>query len=322
MEWLLWLIFWASIPALLWFDFKGSVESLKVNLFYFLGYMAVAGLFGYGIYVLMSPDDALLYFTVYTLEKTLSVDNLFVISQVLALLAIPLIYQHKVLLWGVLGAIVFRAIFISLGSGLVHMFEPILLLFAAFLVYVGLTNIFSGGDDKKLTDRKWYVWITKNLPFTKKLHGDKFLIKKEILSDEKFTTKFFWVGTPVLLAVFAVEIVDLIFAVDSIPAALAVTTKFCLVFWANIYAVLGLRRLYFIVAEVISKFELMEKVVGLLLVLIGVKVFYSFFVVTEYGVSLGLEKISATTSLIVTLSILFGGFFISWIYAKYYAKTL
>jgi tellurite resistance protein TerC len=210
--------------------------------------------------------------------------------------AIPRQYQHRVLLWGILGVIVLRGIMIAAGAAIVENFHWVLYIFAAFLVFTGLKMLFSSDHDANdIGNNKILKFLRKHLPVTNALHGEKFIVKEV---DEK-TGKLKTFVTPLFLALIMVEIADLIFAVDSIPAIFAITTDPFIVYTSNIFAILGLRALYFALAALIHRFAYLKYALAAVLVFVGSKIFVADM--------LGIAKIPPTVSLGVTVAILATG---------------
>lgn len=200
------------------------------------------------------------FLTGYIIEKSLSVDNLFVFVVVFTFFGISEVYQHRILFYGIIGALIFRAIFIALGAVLMQ-YEWVVILFGIFLVLTGIKLFFApeaGIDPSK----NILVRILKRyLPITDKIEGPKFLIKEGAR----------WVGTPLLLALVFIEATDIIFAVDSVPAIFAITKEPLIVFTSNVFAILGLRSLYFLLAGVYDKFHLLKYGLGVVLIFVGLK---------------------------------------------------
>lgn len=310
-----WTIFFAIVPILLFIDLKlfnkgkDNVIDFKHSLYLSLFYIIVGLSFGLLVWKDFGADSAMDYYTVYILEKSLSLDNLFVMSVIFSTFAIPRQYQHKVLIWGIIGVIVLRGIMIGAGAALVHNFDWVLYIFAVILIYTGIKMVFMNDSDDldNFEQRPLVVFLKKNFAFTSKIHGNKFFVHKDKLSDEeKISHKAKYIATPLFLALIVIEISDVIFAVDSIPAALSVTTDTFVVFTSNIFAVLGLRALFFAVENILQRFELMKYALSVVLIFIGGKVFYNGF----FG------HISPSVSLSVTLSILAAGFIFSMIKSK------
>lgn len=302
---LMWAVFIAIVPILLICDLFvfnrndhaiGLNESLKMSAYY----IGIGLLFGLFILWNMGTEHAMDYYTAFVLEKSLSLDNLFVISVIFAACAIPKEYQHRVLIWGIIGVIVLRGIMIGLGTAIVHQFEWVLLLFAAFLIFTGIKMLMmkDHGDDYNFDEKGLVKFLRKHMNFTSELHGHKFWVR---LPSKKDASKSVLFATPLLLALIIVELTDVMFAFDSIPAVLAVTTNTYIVYTSNIFAILGLRALFFAVESVMSRFVLMKYALSIVLIFIGAKVFCN-----EY-----LFHIPPAVSLSITLGVLLGGIIFS-----------
>lgn len=252
----------------------GFKEALGWSIFW----ISLALLFGYGLYeyalykfpldprlagldhAALAKQTGLEYLTGFVVEKSLSVDNIFVFVVVFSYFAIPPKYQHRVLFYGILGALFFRIIFISLGSVLMQ-FHAVILVFGAFLILTGLKILFA--PEKPIDPEKNPVirLLRKLMPVTPKLQGQSFLAKL----DGK------WHATPLLVCLVFVEVTDIVFAVDSVPAIFALTREPLIVFTSNIFAILGLRALFFMLAGVMHKFRFLKYGLGLILVFVGLK---------------------------------------------------
>ena len=299
----MWLIFLVAVVALLAFDLgvlgrrRGGDGTIGVRQSLFLSafYIAAAALFGAWVWASLGPQSGMEYFTGFALEKALALDNVFVISVIFGALAIPRRYQHRVLFWGILGVIVLRAIMIGLGAALVSEFDWVMWIFAAFLIFTGLKMLRGGGDDHTPDpdNHPLIKALARFMPITPKLHGDKFLVQ---LPDP--AGKLRRHATPLLVALIMVEAADIVFAVDSIPAIFAITSDPFIVYTSNIFAVLGLRALFFALEALIHRFEALKTALSLVLVFIGGKIIYGQF----YDV-----KVDAGLSLTVTLGLLLGG---------------
>ena len=296
-----WLMFVSVVVGLLVLDLgflhKGQKEiEAKESFLLYAGYMAIAFAFGGWVWYARGSQSGLEFFTGYLIEQSLAMDNIFVIATVFAFLGIPRIYQHRVLFWGILGVIVFRAILIGLGAALVMSFSWILFLFGAFLMFTGL-KMFKTSNEKPSLEDNWMLrFIKKHFRVTDELHGERFAIRK---IDGK-TGKIALFITPLFVALIIVEFVDLIFAVDSVPAIFAVTQDPFVVYTSNIFAILGLRALYFALAAAMHRFKYLQYSLATILVLVGIKIFL---------VPMGI-KIDTALSLAVTISVLAGG--IGW----------
>jgi tellurite resistance protein TerC len=240
-------------------------------------------------------EAAKLYLTAFVVEKTLAMDNVFIIAMIFTYFAIPRKYQHRVLFWGILGVIVLRAIMIGLGATLVSQYSWVLYIFAVFLILTGLKMMFMGDKPMDISQNPILKFMKRRMNVTEELHGNSFFVKKP---DPK-TGKLVRFATPLFLALVMVEIVDLIFAVDSVPAVFAITSDPFIVYTSNIFAILGLRALYFALAAIIHRFHYLKYALAVLLVFIGSKIFIADL--------LGLEKFPANLSLGVTFAILGAG---------------
>ena len=291
----IWFAFIASVGALLAFDL-GVVnredheisikESLGVSAFYVAIGLGFAGVV-WALYNNASPDTspdpqllalagaerawaaAQLYLTGFAVEKMLALDNVFVISLVFTSLAIPRLYQHRVLFWGILGVIVLRALMIGLGAALVSQLSWMLYVFGGFLILTGIVMLRKGDHDPDMSRNKVLTWLKRHLNVTPDLHGNRFRVR---LPDSN-TGKLRWFATPLLLALLFVEIIDLVFAVDSVPAIFAITSDPYIVYTSNIFAILGLRALFFALAAVVHRFHYLKYALALTLVFIGSKIF-------------------------------------------------
>jgi tellurite resistance protein TerC len=200
-------------------------------------------------------------------------DNVFVISMVFAYLAIPRKYQHRVLFWGIIGVIILRAIMIGVGAALVSQFSWVLYIFAVFLIVTGVMMWLKGDKHEDMSQNKILLWLKKKMNVTPELHGNKFRVQ---LPDPK-TGKLRYFATPLLLALMFVEIVDLVFAIDSVPAIFAITSDAYIVYTSNIFAILGLRALFFALAAMVERFKYLKYALALTLVFIGSKIFMGDF---------------------------------------------
>ncbi len=301
------VIFFILVPVLLALDlnlFSKSSDNIigfRQSLILSAWYIAAGLAYGLIVWHDFGADRALNYYTTYVIEKSLSLDNLFVMSVIFSAFSIPRQYQHRVLVWGIIGVVILRGIMIGAGATIVHHFDWVLYIFALVLIYTGVKMVLYDEDEDvgNFEEKPLVLFLKKHLPFTSKIHGNKFFIRREELDEgEETNTKKAFLATPLFLALVVIEISDVIFAVDSIPAALAVTTDTFVVFTSNIFAVLGLRALYFAVENIIYRFEAMKYAISIVLIFIGFKVFYNGM----FG------HITPATSLAVTLGVLTLGF--------------
>ena len=288
-----WAVFLLIVFALLAFDLgvlnKTDHEiSVKESLWLSAFYIAVALLFGLGVWWYRGPDDALLYYTGFLVEKSLSLDNVFVFALIFSFLGIPRIYEHRVLVWGILMALVLRAIFIGFGAAAVSEWQWILWFFGAFLIYTGVKMLFVKDDDgPDFENNVIYKWMKKKMNLSTEYRGHAFWFKEN-------GVRFF---TPLFVALILVNFADIIFAVDSVPAILAITQDPFLVYTSNIFAILGLRALYFALSAMIHRFHYLKYALALILVLIGVKI-----VLMMIGI-----KLPAILTLGLTFGLIAGG---------------
>jgi tellurite resistance protein TerC len=261
-----WVGFHAFVFAMLALDLgvfhKDSHDvGIKESLTWSAVWVALALVFAGGVYTFMGQDLGVQFLTGYLVEKTLSVDNIFVIIMVFAAFQIPSKYQHRVLFWGILGALVFRAIFIFAGVALLEKFHWMIYLFGGILIFTGIKMLFPKKEDIDL-EKSWTLRIIGSIiPLTKKLHGQKFFTKENGKR----------VATPLFAALIMVEITDLIFAVDSIPAILAISRDPFIVYTSNVFAILGLRSLFFAVHGIMGLFHYINYGLAAVLVFVGTK---------------------------------------------------
>ena len=231
----------------------------------------------------LTPTNAVLKFvTGYLIELSLSVDNIFIIALIFSSFAIPKKYQHEVLFYGVLGAIVFRAIMIVFGVALIIEFSWMIYVFGVFLILTALKLLFSHNEQKDPHDFKIYKWIAKVYPVTTTIEGDKFFIIKN-------GVKY---ATPLFVALIIIELTDVFFAIDSIPAILAITADPFIVFTSNILAIMGLRSMYFLVVGMLDKFKYINYSLVVILAFVGVKMIISHHVEIPEWLSLGVIVLS------------------------------
>jgi tellurite resistance protein TerC len=297
-----WLLFVGMVVSLLAFDLGvlhnddheiGVRESLLLS----SGYIMVAVLFGAWVWWFLGAQSGTEYFTGFLIEKSLSMDNVFVIALIFSCFAIPRQYQHRVLFWGILGVIVLRAIMIGLGATLVSQFSWMLYLFGAFLVITGIKMWVIADHMPDIANNPLLVFLRKRLRITPQVEGNAFFVTRP----DPATGKAVRWATPLFLALCLVEFVDLVFAVDSVPAIFAITTDPFIVYTSNIFAILGLRALYFALAAMIHRFKYLKYALALVLVFIGTKIFL-------VGI---IGKIPPTVSLGVTSALIVGGVLVS-----------
>lgn len=228
-----------------------------------------------------NSEASLTFLTAYVIELALSVDNIFIFVLVLGYFAVPPAYQHRVLFWGVLGALVMRATMILAGAALIERFDWILYIFGAFLVYTGIKMLSSGDEEVDPGANPILKWVRKAVPVTETYEGPHFLVRKQGVL----------MITPLLLVLIVIETTDLVFAVDSIPAIFSITQDAFIVFTSNIFAILGLRTLYFLLAGVMDKFRYLSVGLAVVLSFIGGKMLVHPWVDVPTSISLGVVVI-------------------------------
>ena len=294
-----WIAFVAAVGVLLAFDLGvlhrnshaiGVKESLGLSAFY----IAIGLAFGGIVFWWMGGQAATEYLTGFIVEKSLAMDNIFVIAMIFSYFAIPAGYQHRVLVYGIIGVLILRGIMIAAGSAIVTEFSWVLYFFAGFLVLTGSKMLFTADKKHDVSKSPVVQFMTKRMNMTKELHGEKFFVRQP---DATGRMRLF--VTPLFGALLMVELADLVFAVDSIPAIFAITTDPYIVLTSNVFAILGLRALYFALAAMVDRFVYLKYALAAVLIFIGSKIFVADM--------LGLAKIPPMVSLSVTLSILAAG---------------
>lgn len=296
-----WLAFAGLVLALTAFDLgvlhkedkaMGIGESLKLTAFY----ITIALAFGVWVWVEKGADLGMKYYTGFFIEKALSIDNVFVISLIFTFFAIPAKYQYRALLWGILAVIVLRGAMIAAGAALVAEAYWVLYIFAAFLIFTGVKMFFADDHNPDIGNNPVVRWISSHMRVTKELHDQHFFVK---VQDEK-TGRMVRAATPLFLALVVINLADLVFAVDSVPAIFAITTDTFIVYTSNIMAILGLRALYFALAAMIDRFHYLKYALAAVLVFIGSKIFVADFL-------LGGAKFPPVASLGVTFGLIAAG---------------
>ena len=291
-----WIVFGVIVFTMLFLDLfvfhkKSSQPKLSSTLKICISYISIAFIFGLFVIYERGLETGMLFYTGYLVELSLSMDNIFVISLIFTSLKVPAQYQHRVLFWGILGAIVMRAIMILLGASLVANFHWVLYVFSIFLIFTGVKMLLIKEDEESFSEGKIFKFIEKKFRVTKELHNEKFIIKK---SGKTYIT-------PLFFALIAIELMDVIFAIDSIPAIFIITQDLFVIYTSNIFAILGLRSLYFLLAEAVRRFTYLKPALAIILIFIGSKIFAPHF-----GI-----KVQAEISLSITFAILAGGVILS-----------
>lgn len=294
-----WIGFHVFVLAMLALDLgvfhkKDHNVSVKESLIWTGVWVSLALAFNYGVYHYIGEREAYEFLTAYVLEKSLSVDNIFVMTLIFTYFKVESKYQHRVLFWGILGALVMRILFIVGGVALINKFHFILYFFGAFLVYTGIKMLVSGGDDEMNPEDGFiYKIAKKHFRMTESFEGQKFFVIKDGIR----------YMTPLFLVLLIIESTDLIFAVDSIPATLSVTKNAFIAYTSNIFAILGLRSLYFAFAGVVQLFRFLSYALSVVLIFIGVKMLIEawYKIPTSYSLAFVLGIITLSVLLSVAI---------------------
>jgi tellurite resistance protein TerC len=294
---MLWVLFNGFVLFMLGLDLgvfhrKAHEVKLKEAIIWSVIWILLALLFNGFIWYNFGKVKAIEFLTGYIIEKSLSIDNIFVFVLIFTAFQVPAPYQHKVLFWGILGALVMRALFIFAGVSLIEKFHWIIYVFGAFLVYTGFKIARDKGTKINIKESAFLIFFRKIIPFTADYHQSSFFVKRN--------NKYF--ATPLFLVLILVEGTDLIFAVDSIPAILAITSDPFIVYTSNVFAILGLRSLYFALAGSLKYFTYLHYGLALVLVFVGIKMlitdFYKFNPFVSLVVIAGILGMSIAASLI------------------------
>ncbi|MGL4496040.1 MAG: TerC family protein [Beijerinckiaceae bacterium] len=295
----MWVSFIAIVMALLVFDLgvlhkKSQAIGVRESLVMSAVYIGLGLAFGAWVWWYLGAESGINYMTGFAVEKALAMDNVFVIAMIFAYFAVPSQYQHRVLFWGILGVIVLRAIMIGLGATLVAQAGWVLYIFAVFLIATGVKMLVFDSGPKDIGDNPVLRFVRQRANVTETLHGERFFVRQP-----DATGKLRWFMTPLFLALVMIEIADLIFAVDSVPAIFAITTDPFIVYTSNIFAILGLRALYFALAAMVDRFHYLKYALAAVLIFIGSKIFIADW--------MGLEKFPPLVALTVTFGLLAAG---------------
>jgi len=290
-----WIVFNVLVAGMLWLDLRvfhkeahvvASREALKWSLVWVM----MALVFATSLYFFMGPEKGLEFLAGYVVEKSLSIDNIFVFSVIFQSLSIPLKYQHRVLFWGIFGALVCRGLMIWFGLGLIAHFHAILYLLGAFLIFTGLKIFWIPEKPLNLETHPIILFLQRFVPLTPTIEGQQLWVR----------TKG-WQATPLFVALVLIECSDILFAVDSIPAIFAITLDPFIVYTSNVFAILGLRSLYFLLANALTRFIYLKSAISVLLCFVGIKM-----------VMVDIYKIPTEWSLLMILLILGGGILLSY----------
>lgn len=293
---LLWVIFNLFVLGMLALDLlvfhrKAHAVSLREALSWSIVWIGLALIFNLWIYYMWGSEKALEFLAGYLIEKSLSVDNIFVFIMIFSYFAVPDIYQHRILFWGILGALIMRAIFIGAGAALLSAFHWIIYIFGGFLVITGIKMYFAG-DEKIEPEKNPAVRLLRRwMPITAEFHGQRFFVRM----DQRL-----W-ATPLFVVLLVIETTDVIFAVDSIPAIFAITLDPFIVYTSNIFAILGLRALYFLLAGIMGMFRYLKVGLSLVLCFVGIKMLLVDFYKIPIGVSLGVVAGILAVSIVASL---------------------
>jgi tellurite resistance protein TerC len=293
---LLWIAFAVVIAIMLVVDLgvfhrRAHVVGMREALGWTVVWITLSLAFNGGVYVWMGREPALEFLTGYLIEKALSVDNLFVIAVIFGYFAVPAALQHRVLFWGILGAVVTRAIFVFAGAALLHAFHSLIYVFGAFLVFTGIRLLVQREQEVHPERNPALRVLKKIVPVVSDYRGSHFTV---VESGKRY-------ATPLLLVLVTIEATDVVFAVDSIPAVFAVTEDPFIVLTSNIFAVLGLRALYFVLAGVLGKFRYLKIGLALVLAFVGLKMVLSKIYPIPVGVSLGVVLLLLVGSILFSL---------------------
>lgn len=306
-EWWMWPIFFVFVLIMLGVDLflTGGGRAHKVSVREALGWSLVWITMALAFNLLLwwylkqhagsaiANEKGLEFLTGYLIEKSLSVDNIFVFLMIFNYFAVPLVYQRRVLLYGILGAVVLRFVMIMIGTGLITEFHWILYLFGAFLIYTGIKMLFFAEKETDLSENRLLKWLRTRFRVTDQITNERFFVRHN---------KLLYL-TPLFLVLILIETSDVVFAVDSIPAIFAVTNDPFIVFTSNIFAILGLRAMYFLLADAADRFHLLKYGLGIILLFIGVKMAIESFYIIPIG--LALIGVIAVLVISVVLSIMF-----------------
>jgi len=274
------------------FHRKAHAVTFKESIAWTVVWITLAMLFNLGVWHFGGSDKGIQFLTGYVIEKSLSVDNVFVFALLFGYFSVPAKYQHKVLFWGILGALVMRAAMIAVGAALITKFIWIIYIFGAFLIITGLKMIFKKEEEFHPENNPVVRWFKKLMPVTSDYREDKFFVRENGIR----------YATPLFVVLLLVEVSDVIFAVDSIPAIFAVTKDPFIVYTSNVFAILGLRSLYFALAGVMDKFHYLKLGLGVVLTFVGVKMLLGH---TEWKIdthlSLGVIVLVLASSVVASL---------------------
>ncbi len=296
----MWLSFLAIVVVLLAADLgllhKDQREiAVSESLVLSAVYIGLGLTFGAWVWWYLGSQAGMEYMTGFAVEKALAMDNVFIIAMIFSFFAVPVRYQHRVLFWGILGVIVLRAIMIGVGASIVSQFSWVLNVFAVFLIATGVKMLLVSDHSYDVASNPVLRFMKRRFNVTDTHHGQNFFVKQAAPD----TGKMVWFMTPLFLALVLIEIADVIFAVDSVPAIFAITTDPFIVYTSNVFAILGLRALYFALASMVHRFHYLKHSLALVLIFIGSKVFIADW--------LQIDKFPPALALGITFGLLAGG---------------
>src|SRR5215212_4432661 len=292
-----WGVFFTLVAIMLALDLgvfhrKERRITLRESLFWSVFWTILAFLFNYWIYYKFGSEPGIEFLTGYVIERSLSFDNIFVFIVIFNYFAVPAQYQHRVLFWGILGALISRGLFIAMGAALIQRFEWMIFVFGAFLVYTGIKILIQKETEVHPEQNPVVKLFQRFVPLTPRYHGKRFFALENGRR----------VATPLMLVLVVIEATDIVFAVDSIPAIFAITRNGFIIFTSNIFAILGLRALYFLLAGLMHKFRYLSVGLGLVLVFIGAKMlihdWYEIPTVLSLGIVLAILAAARAVSLL------------------------
>lgn len=292
----LWIGFTVFLLSMLALDLgvfhrRPHVLRIREALGWTVAWIALALMFNVGVYFKFGPERGLEFLTGYLIEKALSVDNIFVFLVIFSYLAVPAAFQHRVLFWGILGAMILRGVFILLGTALLQRFHWVIYIFGAFLIFTGIKLFFQRASEVHPERNPLFMLFQKVFPSVPDFRGAQFAVKD----------RGKWYATPLLLVLVGIEVTDIAFAVDSIPAIFAITTDPFIVYTSNIFAILGLRALYFVLAGIMTRFCYLNLGLSLVLIFVGGKMLLGEFYKVPISTSLAVVAVLLAGSIVASL---------------------
>jgi tellurite resistance protein TerC len=304
-----WVLFFGVVGLLVVLDLtvfhrEPSQPSFRKSLGWTLFYVAIAILFGAFVWHTFGAERGMEYYAGYAMELSLSMDNIFVISLIFRAMAVPPQHQHRVLFWGIVGVLLLRGVMIGLGAALVVQFDFVLALFGVLLIYTGLKMLFFDSEKTDVEENKLLQWMQKHLFITKQFFGQAFFVRQP---HPVHAGKMVLWATPLFVTLILVETADVVFAIDSVPAIFGVTTDPFVIYTSNVFAILGLRSLYFTLQAMVGRFHYLSQALSLVLMFVGGKMVYEYFF--HY-------KLPIEISLAVILLLILGGMAVSLLHTK------